>query len=149
VTRALDAFPPTQVTMAGEAIDLPPKHALALSLTLHELATNATKYGALSRPQGHVRVEWRAKDGMLHLDWAESGGPKVVQPIYKGFGSRLLDVLIRDLDGTAKVDFNHSGVHCTIEASLSGAAPAVPHFTEHELHGAIERLSGGNDHASA
>jgi two-component sensor histidine kinase len=80
VMRALDAFPHTQMTLSGTAIDVPPKHALALSLALHELATNAIKYGALSRPEGHVRVQWGMRHGMLHLDWEESGGPPVAQP---------------------------------------------------------------------
>jgi len=62
--------------MPRKSAELPSsKHALALSLALHELATNATKYGALSRPAGRVRVEWRVEEKMLHLDWEESGGP--------------------------------------------------------------------------
>src|SRR6201994_4413858 len=72
VMRALDAFPPAQVEIAGAGIDVSPKHALALSLALHELATNATKYGALSCAEGRVSVQWGAQEGMLHLDWQES-----------------------------------------------------------------------------
>jgi two-component sensor histidine kinase len=79
--RALDAFTPTQVKMSGPAIDVSPKHALALSLALHELATNATKYGALSSSEGRVIVQWRVQESMLHLDWEESGGPRVAPPV--------------------------------------------------------------------
>ena len=91
--------------MSGTAIDVSPKHALALSLALHELATNATKYGALSCPEGRVNVQWGVQEGMLHLDWEESGGPPVAPPTKKGFGSRLLEELVaRDLGGDTKLN---------------------------------------------
>jgi len=83
VMRALDAFTPTQVKMSGPAIDVSPKHALALSLALHELATNATKYGALSSPEGRVTVQWRVQESTLHFDWQESGGPRVGPPTHR------------------------------------------------------------------
>jgi two-component sensor histidine kinase len=119
VVRALDAFAQTQMTLSGTAIDVPPKHALALSLALHELATNAIKYGALSRPEGHVTVQWGVQQGMLHLDWDESGGPPVAPPTQKGFGSRLLEQLIsHDLDGDTKLIFDVSGLRCSITAAL-------------------------------
>jgi len=119
VRRALDVFTPTQVTMTGTAIDVSPKHALALSLALHELATNAIKYGALSCPEGRVNLQWDVQDGMLHLDWQESGGPLVAPPSQKGFGSRLLEVLIvRDLGGDTKLDYDGPGVRCHLTARL-------------------------------
>src|SRR6185295_10605647 len=67
VGRALDAFTPGQVEFSGEAIEVSPKHALTLSLALHELATNAVKYGALSCPEGRVSVQWDVQEGMLRL----------------------------------------------------------------------------------
>jgi two-component sensor histidine kinase len=119
VVRALDAFTPTQVKMSGTAIDVAPKHALALSLALHELATNAIKYGALSCPEGHVNVQWGVEQGMLHLDWKESGGPPVAPPTQRGFGSRLLEELIVcDLGGDTKLNYDASGVRCSITARL-------------------------------
>ena len=119
VTRALDAFTPAQVKMSGAAIDVSPKHALALSLALHELATNAIKYGALSSSEGQVGVQWSVREGMLHLDWQESGGPAVAPPTKKGFGSRLLEELVvHDLGGTTKLSYNVSGVRCSITARL-------------------------------
>lgn len=118
VMRALEAFPPAQAKISGAAIDVSSKHALALSMALHELATNATKYGALSCPEGRVSVQWRVKDGMLHLDWEESGGPPVAPPTQKGFGSRLLELVIHDLGGDAKLNYNLSGVRCSIAAKL-------------------------------
>jgi PAS domain S-box-containing protein len=119
VMRALDAFTPAQVEMSGIAIDVSPKHALALSLALHELATNATKYGALSCPEGRVSVQWRVQEGMLHLGWEENGGPPVAPPTQKGFGSRLLEELVvRDLGGDTKLNYDVSGVRCSITARL-------------------------------
>ena len=119
VMRALDAFTPTQVKMSGPAIDVSPKHALALSLALHELATNATKYGALSSPEGRVIVQWRVQESMLHLDWEESGGPRVAPPTQNGLGTRLLEELVvRDLGGDTKLTYDASGVRCSIAAAL-------------------------------
>lgn len=87
VAGALDAFSPSRVTTRGDAVDISSKQTLALSLALHELATNATKYGALSSSDGRVRVEWTAEDGILRLDWQESGGPPIAAPTARGFGS--------------------------------------------------------------
>jgi PAS domain S-box-containing protein len=120
VMRALDAFTPVQVDISGAAVDVSSKHALALSLALHELATNATKYGALSRPEGRVGVRWRVQEGLLHLEWEERDGPPVVSPTQKGFGSRLLEQLIvHDLGGGIKLNYDLSGVRCWITASLN------------------------------
>jgi len=118
VKRAVDAFRPAQVEMSGAAVDLSPKHVLALSLALHELATNATKYGALSCPEGRVSVQWTVAEKMLQLDWTENGGPPVAPPTQKGFGSRLLEWLVRDLGGDAAFDYDVSGVRCRITAAL-------------------------------
>jgi len=119
ITRALDPFNPAQVTMSGSSIEVPPQHALTLSVALHELATNATKYGALSCPEGRVNVRWRVEDGMLHLNWEESGGPPVVPPTRKGFGGQLLEQLVgHELGGDTKLRHDVSGVRCSITVSL-------------------------------
>ena len=119
VMRALDAFPPAQVKMSGTAIDVSPKHALALSLALHELATNAIKYGALSCSEGQVDVQWSVREGILQLDWEESGGPPVAPPTQKGFGSRLLEELvILDLGGVTKLNYDKAGVRWSTTVPL-------------------------------
>jgi two-component sensor histidine kinase len=119
VRRALRAFPQGQVKISGAALRVSPKHTLGLALALHELATNATKYGALSRPEGTVSVDWGVRDGMLHLDWRERGGPPVTPSNHKGFGSRLLEELVvHDLGGAVKLDYDVSGVRCSISAAL-------------------------------
>jgi PAS domain S-box-containing protein len=116
VARALDAFPPAQVTVSGEAVDISSRQTLALSLALHELATNATKYGALSCPQGRVSVEWTVDEQSLHVVWEESDGPVVTPPATTGFGSRLLKQLAHDLGGTIDLDHLPAGVRCAINA---------------------------------
>jgi len=93
--------------------------AQPLSMTLHELATNAAKYGALSCAEGCVTVQWQNQDGALRLTWEESGGPPVAPPSRKGFGSKLLErLLVRDLNGTIKLDYARSGLRCDITARL-------------------------------
>lgn len=119
VMRALEAFAPAQMRLSGAAIDVSPKHTLALSLALHELATNATKYGALSCPEGGVSVQWEVREAALHLDWQESGGPPVTPPAQIGFGSRLLeDLIVRDLGGDMNLEYEPCGVRCRISTGL-------------------------------
>jgi two-component sensor histidine kinase len=99
------------------------KTALSVALAAHELATNAVKYGAWSTPQGRVAVAWSLReeaDGQhLHLEWRESGGPTVAWPERRGFGSRLIERgLAAELGGVVKLDFQPSGLVCTIDAPL-------------------------------
>jgi PAS domain S-box-containing protein len=114
--------------LSGVPVRLSPRMALSLSMALHELATNAVKYGALSTPQGQVRISWTVtppKDGAgparLVLTWREVGGPPVVTPLRRGFGSRLIERgLAAELSGEAHIDFQPAGVVCRIEAALEG-----------------------------
>jgi two-component sensor histidine kinase len=119
VVRALEAFNQAQMTISGPSIYVPPKHTLAVSLALHELATNAAKYGALSSPAGQVSVRWGVSEKALRLDWEERGGPPVAPPTQKGFGTRLLEELVvRDLGGETKLLYHPAGLSCSITASL-------------------------------
>lgn len=113
----------SRVDLGGEALQLAPKTALALSMALHELATNAGKYGSLSVPQGRVGVQWktlvRSGERWLHLLWVESGGPPVAPPVRRGFGSRLIgEGLAFELDGKVKLAFKPDGVTCHIDVPL-------------------------------
>ena len=106
----------------GSSLPLPPKATLALSLALHELCTNAVKYGALSTREGRVCIRWHAATDRFRLTWEEIGGPPVSQPKRQGFGSVLITrVLADDLDGLVKLDYRPSGLICTVEAPLSGS----------------------------
>jgi two-component sensor histidine kinase len=107
--------------MDGPDLRISPKMALALAMGVHELATNAVKYGALSTEGGTVTIRWRldpeAKPPRLILEWAEHGGPPVEPPTSRGFGSRLLERgLAGELGGEVKIDFKRSGVRCRISA---------------------------------
>jgi two-component sensor histidine kinase len=120
--------------VSGPSAWLEPQAALALAMALHELATNAAKYGALSVAGGQVALKWTVKrdgdDGLdLQLSWREAKGPKVTPPSRKGFGSRLLERgLAAELNGTVVVDYRPDGLVCTMTAKLpaiDGAAQAA------------------------
>jgi two-component sensor histidine kinase len=110
----------------GSRVRLSPQAALSLALILHELATNAVKYGALSNEHGYVDLVWTVtKDtpACLALRWSEHGGPKVVEPKRKGFGSRLITRgLPGDIGGDVTLNYEPNGVVCTITAPLDGLA---------------------------
>jgi len=123
VAHAVAPFVTRQIILDGPSQDISPSQALALSLAVHELATNAAKYGALSRPEGRVELRWKVQNDRLELSWLESGGPPVAPPARRGFGSRLIEnALSRDLEGQTRLEFAPEGVRCWISAEL----PAKP-----------------------
>jgi two-component sensor histidine kinase len=106
-------------------VRLSPRMALSLSMVLHELATNAVKYGALSSAVGpgadRLDRGSRSRPPRLVLTWTETGGPPVRPPTRRGFGSRLIERgLAAELSGEARIDFAPDGVVCRIEAALDG-----------------------------
>ena len=111
--------------LSGPEMLLPPKPALAIALAIHELATNAAKYGALSTDDGKVKVSWKTiaegSDPSFHFEWAEKGGPRVVEPepSKKGFGTRLIEKMLQnDFGGEVVLDFKPEGLVCTLSAPL-------------------------------
>jgi two-component system CheB/CheR fusion protein len=109
-----------RIRIDGPAVMVPPKHALCLTLTLHELATNAAKYGALSLAGGKLSIVWNVSVGSegqrLHLTWTESGvggiDPSSAKP---SFGSRLIrNAIVHDLQGICEYDLTPSGLCCTL-----------------------------------
>ncbi len=110
-------------SVEGAYVPLQPALAVTFSLALHELCTNAAKYGALSVQEGFVNVAWHIhgdiSNARLQLTWTESGGPNVVTPTRKGFGSRLIQkALAMELTGEVSVSYEPTGVICTINAPL-------------------------------
>ncbi len=106
-----------RVVIDGPGVNLPPRYAINLGLVLHELVTNAAKYGALSVPTGRLELSWSVEQPegqptrLLRILWSESGGPPVEPPKRQGFGSRLIRRSIEgELDGTLTIDFAASGV---------------------------------------
>jgi two-component sensor histidine kinase len=105
-----------RVRIDGPNVLLEPSMAQTIAVTLHELATNAAKHGALSAPEGHVQVEWsRAVDGQLVLRWTETGGPPAEPPTRKGFGTRVIERMIHgQLKGEMRFDWHAEGLACEI-----------------------------------
>lgn len=120
-------------TITGEDWELKPKPALAIAMGLHELATNAVKYGALSATGGEVDLAWKVKaNDVLQLRWVERGGPPVTPPSRTGFGRRLIERgLAHELAGSARIDFNPDGVVCEIAIPVETAlVPKETRITE-------------------
>jgi two-component sensor histidine kinase len=99
-----------------------------MALALHELGTNAVKYGALSTDAGRVRVEWQRAAGSeptLAVTWREENGPRVAPPVRRGFGTDLIGrALAADLNGDVALDFRPEGLVCSISAPLPRAESA-------------------------
>lgn len=111
-----------RVAVEGDDVPLSPRLAVALTMAFHELTTNAIKYGALSNHEGSIAVSWtqQGQDGALHLDWVEAGGPTVVLPERRGFGSRLIEGGVGAARGCrAVIEYDHTGVRCRMTLSLS------------------------------
>jgi two-component sensor histidine kinase len=109
-------------TGANTSVDGPPVHlspaaSHALAMVVHELATNAAKYGALSQPGGRVAMRWRHSSArMLRIEWKETGGPQVAAPAREGYGTSVIrDLLAYELGGRVELLFEPDGVRCTIE----------------------------------
>ncbi len=115
-----------RVLIEGPAVDLPPRYAINLGLVLHELVTNAAKYGALSMPSGHVKLTWTIvrhpdQPAQLRLHWSESGGPPVEKPKHQGFGSRLIRRSIEgELAGYIVINFAPAGMSYDVSVPLPG-----------------------------
>ena len=102
------------VRIEGPPMLLEPDVAQTVAITLHELATNAAKYGALAVPDGQVELNWHDADGRLNLRWTESSGPKVREPAHKGFGGRVIEQMIAQRSGTIHFDWRAEGLVCEI-----------------------------------
>ncbi|HYF23395.1 MAG TPA: MHYT domain-containing protein [Caulobacteraceae bacterium] len=109
-----------QANLRGPDVRLGPRQALGLGMAFHELATNAAKYGALSVPEGCVRVSWEVAEDRLVLDWTERNGPPITgAPERRGFGSRLIRATVeQELGGQAGFEYAPEGLHCRISVPL-------------------------------
>lgn len=114
-----------RIELAGEFIELPRKHVTPLGLTLHELATNALKYGALSENEGKVHIDWEIEDGTLVLHWIERRGdgalsaPSRIAPNGNGTGTRLIEGVLRGLGGAIETHIESEGFRATIRVPAS------------------------------
>ncbi|CAN7513535.1 PAS domain-containing protein [Rhizobium sp. LjRoot98] len=134
VTSSLEAFDGpggNRFRIRGPHVRLGPRAALSMSLALHELATNAVKYGALSNEAGFVTIDWsvirKADSSAFTLRWCETGGPPMPASDRKGFGSRLiLRVLPMELGGTAQVNYGPDGLIFMLETTMQAIEESVP-----------------------
>jgi PAS domain S-box-containing protein len=128
----LDAFDDgsgKRIRLSGPDVDVPSRLAVSLGMAMHELTTNAAKYGALSVYGGKLDVTWTvvidATRRSLNIDWVESGGPPVAEPARQGFGSRLLEfVLPGQIQAKATIDYRPDGVrvHCAVPLPAEASA---------------------------
>ncbi len=117
-----------QFTITGKNISVSSGPAVALSMVIHELSTNALKYGALSVPEGLIRITWSVdvEQQRFHLEWRESGGPVVMRPNKKNFGSRFIEqALPGQLQGDARLLFEPSGLVCHVNVPLSSLQETI------------------------
>ena len=118
--RPFDNAGPSQFALSGPDLALNSKAALALGMALHELCTNAVKYGALRSDDGTVRIDWRIDDGqdrVLHFEWNELDGPPVIPPTNSGFGSTMIERMLgSQIEGMVEVRYEHAGLkfHLTV-----------------------------------
>jgi two-component sensor histidine kinase len=113
-------YHPSRIATSGPNCFLSPKLAVTIALLVHELATNAAKYGALSNSTGKLTVHWSLSDGWLNLRWQESGGPSVSQPTHAGFGSRLFRRALEPFAGNVDATFAPTGLVCKLSLALPG-----------------------------
>ena len=112
-----------RASIEGPTLLLKPDVAQAIAVTLHELTTNAAKYGAISVPEGRVQIEWQTLDRRVTFRWTETGGPPVKPPQRQGFGTRVMASMIREhLTGEITFDWRPSGLVCEIKIDGSAIA---------------------------
>lgn len=115
-----------RILLAGPSIRLAPQTAISLTMAVHELCTNAAKYGSLSTESGTLSVQW-SLDDRFNMVWRETGGPAVVQPQRQGFGTTMLQRVLSDqLQGSVTVTFEKSGLVCSIDAPAEGVRASTP-----------------------
>jgi two-component sensor histidine kinase len=104
--------------ICGEDIRIASSAVIAFAMTLNELCTNTTKFGALSVPEGQVHVDWSVRGNLLHFAWTETGGPLVREPTRKSFGTRMMTSLGQQLKGKVELDYKPSGFVYTVDVPL-------------------------------
>ena len=111
-------------TLSGPDLTLPPQTGVSLAMIVHELCTNAAKYGALSTPAGYVEITWRLQDETLLLSWVERGGPAVTAPTQQGFGSLLITrALAGETHGAVRMDYAAAGLEFELSAPVAHLVP--------------------------
>lgn len=116
---AIAPFSQAAFHLNGDDMEIPPESVTQLALLLHELGTNAVKYGALKTENGRVHIEWSRSDRLLELVWKERDGPPVVIPTRTGFGTRLISAIIPPAAGSSVVRYEPDGLRCNVQLRLT------------------------------
>lgn len=126
-TEAFDDPDAPKFSIAGSAIQIASGAVIAIAMTLNELCTNTTKFGALSVPNGHVDIAWVIDDAAqrLRLTWTEKGGPAVQPPARQSFGTRLVETLGRQLNGNVHLTYEPAGFVYAFDVPLASVTPAA------------------------
>ena len=122
--------------IAGPEVELAPNDALTLGLAIHELATNASKFGALSKPGGHVSVTWSLEGKtVVRLEWVEGGGPRLEgKPSGRGFGLDLIEKIVaHELNQEVELEFPPEGVRCTLRIPVRRPSQFVMRATSRRV----------------
>jgi two-component sensor histidine kinase len=127
LSQAFAPYGEDRLEAFGPEICLEPETARHLILLIHELVTNAVKYGALSRLSGHVSVDWQKDGKTVNLNWRESGGARIECPKKNGFGSQLMAACIKTLSGTMQQDFAPDGFSCSVSFITARGATYSTH----------------------
>ncbi|CAM3154456.1 histidine kinase [Sphingomonas antarctica] len=109
--------------ITGDTIPISSNSVIAFAMTLNELCTNTTKFGALSVPEGQVHIAWQQHDGRLRFLWTETGGPRVNEPTRRSFGTRMMSSLGQQLKGAVQLDYNPAGFIYTLEVPVDAISP--------------------------
>ena len=132
----------SRVAIDGPSVQLAPATAQTLALALHELATNAAKYGALSSPEGTIRLAWTCVANVLELEWCEAAGPLVKPPTRRGFGTTSVIASVEtQLGGQARFDWLPQGLLCRLVVPLAGRDKVPAQIAEADVPAVDERRS--------
>ena len=120
-TEPYDSKEGSQFTISGPALRIASGAVVALAMTLNELCTNATKFGALSVPTGRVHIAWTIAEASqrLRLNWTETGGPTVEAPTRRSFGTRMMGSLGQQLNGVVEMDYEPTGFHYMLDVPVA------------------------------
>jgi two-component sensor histidine kinase len=138
LVREFTPYDLSRFCLSGADVECPWEVAILLALVVHELTTNAVKYGSLSSSGGRVSLAWRKSDQTLYLEWVERGGPKPNKCAGHGFGMKLLRSSVRRFNGALEMKFEPNGLRVSFSLNLPGDSRAGPADVAEEMHIATE-----------
>jgi two-component sensor histidine kinase len=118
ITGEFSPYDPTRFQLIGGDVECPPSIAIMLALIVHELTTNAVKYGALSNPDGRISVCWKKTSNRLDVEWVENGGTQLKTRLNEGFGSKLLRACLKRVDGLVDMQIKPTGLQLKLSMNL-------------------------------